>query len=206
MDANSSWLAASHLTCKLEYLPHVERYHLWPYPTSDTFVQLWAESVFVSEQLVQTKTHQSQCQDQGYTHKNHDCVTNHVQVLQHNTEVFMFHCLSKCVLVHVLSSSSSDCYTVVIKQEGVGFKEWDTKRRVIAVVSNHWTGLMDWITGLNLFISHDLHPIKCHKFDCSKHSSSFHCMLGNVHECLTMASLLKTMYCRSVMENANVKC
>ena len=46
-----------------------------------------------------------------------------------------------------------------------------------------WTGLMDWITGLNLFISHDLHPIKCRKFGYSKCTSSSHCMLGNVHEC-----------------------
>ena len=45
-----------------------------------------------------------------------------------------------------------------------------------------WTGLMDWITGLNLFISHDLHPIKCRKFGYSNCTSSFHCMLGNVHE------------------------
>ena len=45
-----------------------------------------------------------------------------------------------------------------------------------------WTGLMDWITGLNLFISHDLHPIKCHKFGYSNCTSSSHCMLGNVHE------------------------
>ena len=59
------------------------------------------------------------------------------------------------------------------------------------IVSNHWTGLWTglldwtdgWITGLNLFISHDLHPIKCHKFGYSKHTSSSHCMLGNVHEC-----------------------
>ena len=41
---------------------------------------------------------------------------------------------------------------------------------------------MDWITGLNLFISHDLHPIKCHKFGYSNCTSSSHCMLGNVHE------------------------
>ena len=46
-----------------------------------------------------------------------------------------------------------------------------------------WTGLMDWIIGLNLFISHDLHPIKCRKFGYSNCTSSFHCMLGNVHEC-----------------------
>ena len=45
-----------------------------------------------------------------------------------------------------------------------------------------WTGLMDWISGLNLLILHDLHPIKYHKFDYSKHTSS-HCMLGNIHEC-----------------------
>ena len=42
---------------------------------------------------------------------------------------------------------------------------------------------MDWITGLNLFISHDLHPIKCRKFGYSNCTSSSHCMLGNVHEC-----------------------
>ena len=42
---------------------------------------------------------------------------------------------------------------------------------------------MDWITGLNLLISHDLRPIKCRKFGYSKHTSSSHCMLGNVHEC-----------------------
>ena len=33
------------------------------------------------------------------------------------------------------------------------------------VVSNRWTGLMDWITGLTfelkLCVSHDLHPIRC---------------------------------------------
>ena len=46
-----------------------------------------------------------------------------------------------------------------------------------------WSGLIDWITGLNLFMLHDLHPIKCHKFGYSKHISSSHCMLGNVHEC-----------------------
>ena len=34
-----------------------------------------------------------------------------------------------------------------------------------------WTGLMDWITRLNLFMSHDLHPIKCCKFGYSKHTS-----------------------------------
>ena len=45
-----------------------------------------------------------------------------------------------------------------------------------------WTGLMDWLTGLNLFISHDLHPIKYCQFGYSKHTSS-HCMLGNIHEC-----------------------
>ena len=45
-----------------------------------------------------------------------------------------------------------------------------------------WTGLMDWITGLNLFISHDLHPIKCRKFGYSKCTSSSHRMLGNVQE------------------------
>ena len=44
-----------------------------------------------------------------------------------------------------------------------------------------WTGLMDWITALNLFISHDLHPIKCLSY--SKRTSSSHCMLGNIHEC-----------------------
>ena len=43
---------------------------------------------------------------------------------------------------------------------------------------------MDWIIGLNLFISHDLHPIECCKFGCSKYTSSFYCMLGNVHECI----------------------
>ena len=46
-----------------------------------------------------------------------------------------------------------------------------------------WTGLMDWIIGLNLLISHDLHPIKCCKFGYSKRTSSSHCLLGNVHEC-----------------------
>ena len=45
---------------------------------------------------------------------------------------------------------------------------------------DYWTGLIDWITGLNLFISHDL---KCCKFGYSKRTSSSHCMLGNVHEC-----------------------
>ena len=33
------------------------------------------------------------------------------------------------------------------------------------VVSNRWTGLLDWITGLTfelkLCVSHDLHPIRC---------------------------------------------
>ena len=42
-----------------------------------------------------------------------------------------------------------------------------------------WTGLMDWITGLNLFISYDLHPIKCRKFGYSECTSFSHCMLGN---------------------------
>ena len=43
---------------------------------------------------------------------------------------------------------------------------------------------MDWITGLNLFISHDFHPIKCRKFGYSINcTSSSHCILGNVHEC-----------------------
>ena len=64
------------------------------------------------------------------------------------------------------------------------------------VVSNHrtglWTGLLDWITGLNLFISHELHPIKCRKFGYSKCNSSSHCMLGNVHEC-TMHKLYGRM-------------
>ena len=51
-----------------------------------------------------------------------------------------------------------------------------------------WTGLKDWITGLNLFISHDFHPIKCCKFGYSNCltiscTSSLYCMLGNVHEC-----------------------
>ena len=51
-----------------------------------------------------------------------------------------------------------------------------------------WTGLMDWITWLNLFISHDFHPIKCCKFGYSNYliiscTSSSHCMLVNVHEC-----------------------
>ena len=54
------------------------------------------------------------------------------------------------------------------------------------VVSNHWTGLwtglLDWIIGLNLFISHDFHPIKCRKFGYSNCTSSSHCMLLNVHE------------------------
>ena len=60
------------------------------------------------------------------------------------------------------------------------------------VISNHWTGLldwadrlMDWITRLNLFISHDF---KCHKFGYSNClsiscTSSSRCMLVNVHEC-----------------------
>ena len=30
-----------------------------------------------------------------------------------------------------------------------------------------WTGLMDWTTGLNSFISHNFHSIKCHKFGYS---------------------------------------
>ena len=58
------------------------------------------------------------------------------------------------------------------------------------MVSNHWTGLLDWtagldywITGLNLSISHDFHPIKCHKFGYSNGTSSSHCTLGNVHKC-----------------------
>ena len=33
------------------------------------------------------------------------------------------------------------------------------------VVSNRWTGLLDWTTGLTfglkLYVSHDLHPIRC---------------------------------------------
>ena len=48
---------------------------------------------------------------------------------------------------------------------------------------DYWTGLMDWVTGLNLFISHDLHPIKYCKFGYNKCTSSSQCMLGNVHEC-----------------------
>ena len=44
---------------------------------------------------------------------------------------------------------------------------------IITVVSNRWTGLMDWITGLTfelkLCVPHDLHPITCaelgHTFD-----------------------------------------
>ena len=40
-------------------------------------------------------------------------------------------------------------------------------------ISNHWTGLLDWITELTfelkLCVSHDLHPIRCaelgHMFD-----------------------------------------
>ena len=83
---------------------------------------------------------------------------------------------------------------------------------------------MDWITRLNLFMSHDLHPIKCCKFGYSKCTSSSHCMLGNVHEC-TMHKLNEWMCimnswctcselkapsdyskCWSVMENAGVKC
>ena len=43
------------------------------------------------------------------------------------------------------------------------------------VVSNRWTGLLDWITGLTfdlkLCVSHDLHPIRCaelgHMFDAN---------------------------------------
>ena len=47
-----------------------------------------------------------------------------------------------------------------------------------------WTGLMDWITGLNLFVSHDFHPIKCHKFGyflILSYTSLSHCMLVNVY-------------------------
>ena len=60
-----------------------------------------------------------------------------------------------------------------------------------------WTGLMDWITGLNLFISHDLHSIKCRKFGYSK--LSFHCMLGNVHECTVNAQTTWTDVCHEFM-------
>ena len=50
-----------------------------------------------------------------------------------------------------------------------------------------WTGLMDWIAGLNLFLSHDFHPIKCCKFGYSNYltkscTSPSHYVLGNVHE------------------------
>ena len=50
-----------------------------------------------------------------------------------------------------------------------------------------WTGLMDWIAGLNLFLSHDFHPVKCRKFGYINYltiscTSPFYCMLGNGHE------------------------
>ena len=61
-----------------------------------------------------------------------------------------------------------------------------------------WTGLLDWIIGINLVTSHGFHPIKFAEFDylTINCTSSSHCMLVNVHEC-TLHKLHRQMFTMS---------
>ena len=68
-------------------------------------------------------------------------------------------------------------------------KKTDLARLYLITGLDCWTGLMDWITGLNLFMSHDFHTIKCRTFvysncliTCISCTSSSHWMVGNEHE------------------------
>ena len=49
---------------------------------------------------------------------------------------------------------------------------------------------MDWIAGLNLFISHDFHPIKCCKFGYSNYLTISYIFLLHVWECTSVVPRL----------------